>query len=244
MKDVEADRLKDEAVRTALIAEQARRKRETDRKRLLNAPTPTSRHRSIRRPSTPVQPSDNGGDSGTTRPIADRARRRDPRCPSGGGGQTGGGGNGSFPGGGGNDYAGPGWVCPTGSSPAPFADTWGAPRSGGRRHQGVDMIGQRGIPVLAVVDGVAEAEDQRSRRHHDLVHRRRRQQYYYAHLDELRPARGRSRPARRSGTSARRGMRSSASPHLHFEIHPGGGPPSTRTRLSRPTAPRSPADDR
>ena len=41
LKDVEADRLKDDAVRVALIAEQARRKRDADRKRLLSAPPPT-----------------------------------------------------------------------------------------------------------------------------------------------------------------------------------------------------------
>ena len=52
LKDVEADRLKDEAVRTALIAEQARRKREADAKRLLAAPTAT----------TPTQVDLTGGD--------------------------------------------------------------------------------------------------------------------------------------------------------------------------------------
>src|SRR6185295_3572265 len=41
LKDVEADRLKDESVRTALIAEQARRKRELGAKKLLSAPPPT-----------------------------------------------------------------------------------------------------------------------------------------------------------------------------------------------------------
>ncbi|HEY7627668.1 MAG TPA: hypothetical protein VH761_11395, partial [Ilumatobacteraceae bacterium] len=158
LKDIERDRLKDQAVRDALIAEQARRKRDDDRKKLLDGPTPAapSPVDTTIPGSDPIAsaiPSDDNGDSGDASPIGAATR---PSLPNAGGGQTGGGGSGSF-GGGGNDYGGwPGWTCPTGAAVAPFADTWGAPRSGGRRHQGVDMIGTRGIPVLAVVDGVAE----------------------------------------------------------------------------------------
>ncbi|HEX3090521.1 MAG TPA: hypothetical protein VHQ23_17840, partial [Ilumatobacteraceae bacterium] len=191
LKDVEADRLKDEAVRTALIAEQARRKRDTDRKQRLNAPTPTVPTPTDSVPDSAATPSDAGGDAGgdlsddapATAPTGAATR---PSLPSGGGGQTGGGGNGSFPGGGGNDYAGPGWVCPTGAAPAPFADTWGAPRSGGRRHQGVDMIGQRGIPVLAVVDGVAEAKQNALGGTTIWFTGVDGNSYYYAHLDGYR----------------------------------------------------------
>lgn len=47
---------------------------------------------------------------------------------------------------------GDGWACPLpGSS---FVDTWGAPRSGGRLHEGTDMFAPEGTPFLAPVSGV------------------------------------------------------------------------------------------
>ena len=190
LKDVEADRLADQAVRVALIAEQERRNRETERKKLLNAPPPTVPSPEDSADVDPVAAvtNDNGEDSGGDAEPTGVATR--PSLPNSGGGQTGGGGSGSFPGGGSNDYGTwPGWTCPTGSAPAPFADTWGAPRSGGRRHQGVDMIGQPGIPILAVVDGVAEPRSECARRNDDLVQRRRWSQVLLRPPRPLRPAR-------------------------------------------------------
>ncbi len=222
LKAVEADRLQDEGVRTALIAEYARRQREADRRKLLSAPTPTV--------ATPVAAStgdigaaaaDDGGDSGASLASSGAATR--PLLPDAGGGQTGGGGSGSFPGGSGNDYAGPGWVCPTGSAPAPFADTWGAPRSGGRRHQGVDMIGQRGIPIVAVVDGVAEPKTNVLGGTTVWFSGVDGNKYYYAHLAGY----GQLGSVKAGTTIAFLGQTGNASfsiAHLHFEIHPGGGP--------------------
>ena len=222
LKDVEADRLKDEGVRTALIAEQARRKREVDAKKLLNAPPPTT--------PVPVDVTDPlagnaavpiGGDSSDDAPATGVATR--PSLPNAGGGQTGGGGNGSFPGGGGNDYGGPGWVCPTGSAPAPFADTWGAPRSGGRRHQGVDMIGTRGIPVLAVVDGVAEARQNILGGTTIWLTGVDGNGYYYAHLDGYLKL-GSVTAGTPIGIVGQSGNAQFSIAHLHFEVHPGEGP--------------------
>ena len=222
LKDVEADRLKDEAVRTALIAEQARRKRELDRKQLLSAPPPTT--------PTPIDSVDPVagaipvaalGTSSDDAPPTGVATR--PSLPNAGGGQTGGGGNGSFPGGGGNDYGGLGWVCPTGSAPAPFADTWGAPRSGGRRHQGVDMIGTRGIPVLAVVDGVAEARQNVLGGTTIWLTGVDGNGYYYAHLDGYLKL-GSVTAGTPIGILGQTGNAQFSIAHLHFEVHPGEGP--------------------
>jgi peptidoglycan LD-endopeptidase LytH len=218
LKDVEADRLKDEAVRTALIAEYAARNRELTRKKLLSAPSPTT---PAIDPTNPIAGgSPIGGDSGGDALPTGVATR--PSLPNTGGGQTGGGGNGNVPGGG-NDYGGPDWVCPTGSAAAPFADTWGAPRSGGRRHQGVDLIGQRGIPVLAVVDGVAEARQNILGGTTIWLTGVDGNGYYYAHLDGYLKL-GSVTAGTPIGILGQTGNAQFSIAHLHFEVHPGEGP--------------------
>lgn len=226
LKDVEADRLADQAVRVALVAEQERRNRETERKKLLNAPPPTVPSPEDSADVNPVAAvvDDNGSDSGDVGGDAEPtgvATR--PSLPNSGGGQTGGGGSGSFPGGGGNDYGtSPGWTCPTGSAPAPFADTWGAPRSGGRRHQGVDMIGQPGIPILAVVDGVAEPRTNVLGGTTIWFSGVDGHKYYYAHLDRYAQL-GSVTAGTTIGFVGQSGNAQFSIAHLHFEIHPFGG---------------------
>ncbi|MGZ4671780.1 MAG: murein hydrolase activator EnvC family protein [Ilumatobacteraceae bacterium] len=221
LKAIETDRLKDQAVRDALVAEQARRKRDTDRKRLLDAPTPEAVapiDTTVTMPGNAA--SDNSGDSGDGLSAGVATR---PSLPDAGGGQTGGGGMGSFFGGGANDYGGPGWVCPTGAAAAPFADTWGAPRSGGRRHQGVDMIGQRGIPVVAVVDGVAEPHSNVLGGTTIWLTGADGNGYYYAHLDGYAQL-GTVKAGTTIGFLGQTGNAQFSIAHLHFEIHPGEGP--------------------
>ena len=46
------------------------------------------------------------------------------------------------------------WVCPVPT--AKFTNDWGQPRSGGRRHEGTDMLAPRGTPVFAPVAGLVK----------------------------------------------------------------------------------------
>ncbi|MEQ1701912.1 MAG: M23 family metallopeptidase, partial [Ilumatobacteraceae bacterium] len=146
-----------------------------------------------------------------------------PASNTGSGGQTGGGGAGGRPGGaGGNDYGGVDWVCPTGTSAVSFGDTWGAPRSGGRRHQGVDMIGPIGVPLLAVVDGFAAAKSNTLGGTTIWFTGSDGNKYYYAHLDHY----GKLGAVQKGDVIGYMGQTGNARfsvPHLHFEIHPGGG---------------------
>lgn len=219
LKGVEAVRLKERGVQDALIAEQARRKHDADRKRLLEAPIPGALPTDVTAAAGDVAP-DGGGDSASAVSMGVVAR---PSLPDGGGGRTGGGGNGSFSSGGANDYAGSGWVCPTGAAAAPFADTWGAPRSGGRRHQGVDLIGQRGTPVLAVVDGVAVPKSNILGGITITFSGADGNGYYYAHLDGYAQL-GAVKAGTTIGYIGQSGNAQFSIAHLHFEIHPGEGP--------------------
>ena len=58
--------------------------------------------------------------------------------------------------GGGNTPSGPiasgPWVCPV-QGPRSFVNDYGDPRSGGRRHQGIDIMSPTGTPVVAPVSG-------------------------------------------------------------------------------------------
>jgi len=48
-----------------------------------------------------------------------------------------------------------------GVSPAQLANTWGAVRDGGRRHQGIDILAPRGTPVRSTTEGVIESKGMR-----------------------------------------------------------------------------------
>lgn len=115
----------------------------------------------------------------------------------------------------------PGWICPV-SGPTAFADTWGAPRPGDRRHLGVDFIGPRGTPLVAVVAGVATSGQNTLGGNVVYLAGDDGHRYYYAHLDRWGEL-GRVRPGDVIGYMGDTGNAVGV-PHLHFEIRPGGGP--------------------
>lgn len=111
-----------------------------------------------------------------------------------------------------------------------FWDTWGAPRAGGRRHEGTDIFARRGTPILAVADGRI------TKLRHDVPGSRGGNQfwltakdgtkYFYGHLDGFARGMGVGVPVRAGdvlGYAGSTGLTSAV--HLHFEVHPGGGGP-------------------
>jgi murein DD-endopeptidase MepM/ murein hydrolase activator NlpD len=115
--------------------------------------------------------------------------------------------------------------------PCWYGDTWGAPRGNGRRHEGVDLLAHEGKYVYAVVDGTL------TRRWWDQPGRLAGNAwfltsadgsgtyYFYAHLADFAPgleAGSRVEAGEIIGFVGSTG--NSAAPHLHFEIHPNGGP--------------------
>jgi peptidoglycan LD-endopeptidase LytH len=120
-----------------------------------------------------------------------------------------------------------GQACPV-AGPVSFVDTWGAPRSGGRAHQGVDMMAARGTPVAAIFDGTITRTGSGSSLGGITIWMRSTagDSFYYAHLDSIAGGIGSGTSVAAGqiiGTVGSTGNASPSYPHLHFEYHPGGG---------------------
>jgi len=114
------------------------------------------------------------------------------------------------------------------AGPTTFSDDWLAPR-GSRYHEGIDLFAARGTPVLAVYDGTLFRVGYSGISGYRLWLRAADgTTYFYAHLDGYSPA-AREGAAVRAGTvlgyNGDTGDAKGTPPHVHFEIHPGGGGP-------------------
>jgi len=116
--------------------------------------------------------------------------------------------------------AGIGMVCPV-AGPRAFADTWGAARSGGRSHVGVDMMSPGGTPLVAAESGFANFLTNRLGGNAIWLQGSSGTKYYYAHLSKWE---GPSRAVSQGEVIGYVGATGNTTAnHLHFEVHPGGG---------------------
>lgn len=208
LREIEAERLADEAVQIALEAQQreeARQLSEAERRAAEALRTAADAVLLGASSSGGGQYSGNRGGSGGSA-----------------GGRTGAGGPGTYPRAGGEGFVDV-IVCPIQGVSA-FGDTWGAPRSGGRRHQGTDLLAPIGTPLQAVIGGtVTQRTNELGGTTVTLVGDNGNR-YYYAHLSAYEGAPGRVEQGQVVGYVGDTGNATGV-PHLHFEIRPGGGIP-------------------
>lgn len=110
-----------------------------------------------------------------------------------------------------------------------FSDDWLAPRPGGRYHEGIDLFAARGTPVIAVADGTLFRVGYSGISGNRLwLEDGAGTQFFYAHLDGYSSAAAEGASVSKGtvlGYVGDTGDARGTSPHVHFEIHPGGGGP-------------------
>ena len=102
-----------------------------------------------------------------------------------------------------------------------LVDTWGAARSQGRKHEGIDIMARAGTPVRATADGRIAKFFQSARGGTTIYafDQSGRVIYYYAHLMAYAPGLKEGDRVRQGQLIAFVGSSGNATtPHLHFEI--------------------------
>jgi murein DD-endopeptidase MepM/ murein hydrolase activator NlpD len=113
-------------------------------------------------------------------------------------------------------------VCPV-QGAVEFTDSFGAARSGGRAHQGVDMMAASGTPTVAPVSGTVEHTESSLGGLSWWLRGDDGNSYYGAHLSAYESAGvGWVAAGTVIGYVGDSGN-AAGTPHLHFEFHPGGG---------------------
>lgn len=111
----------------------------------------------------------------------------------------------------------PSMACPVPGST--FVSSFGAPRVG-HVHQGVDMMAAFGTPILAPESGIYEQHGVES----FYLYGDSGTMYFGTHLGGHLAASGPVTRGQPVGLVSNTGNAIGGAPHLHFEIHPDGGP--------------------
>jgi len=109
-----------------------------------------------------------------------------------------------------------GLVCPVPG--AAFSDSWGAPRSGGRTHQGVDMMAPYGTPNYAVIGGSVSTSVISGGGNALYLSGNDGNTYVYMHLQAFVVSGGSVSQGQLIATTGDTGNATGV-PHTHFEIH-------------------------
>jgi murein DD-endopeptidase MepM/ murein hydrolase activator NlpD len=106
---------------------------------------------------------------------------------------------------------------------ARFMNDWGFPRSGGRAHTGNDLFAPRGTPVAAPVSGTVTQRVGEIGGKQVRLDGQDGSVYHATHLDSF-GAHGWVEAGSVIGHVGDTGNAVGGPPHVHFEVHPGGGP--------------------
>jgi septal ring factor EnvC (AmiA/AmiB activator) len=118
-----------------------------------------------------------------------------------------------------------GGTCPVAGAVS-FSDSWGDSRSGGRSHQGVDMIAARNTPIVAIYSGRIDRLTSGNLSGLAIWLRADNGDlFFYAHLESFADVSDGQSVSQGQviGYNGSSGNAPAFLPHLHFEWHPGGG---------------------
>jgi murein DD-endopeptidase MepM/ murein hydrolase activator NlpD len=211
LRSIESTRLQNEAVAAAVMAQQREKARQLSEveRRMAESARNAAPTLGVQPPAAVTADSSVGVTSGNIGASGGAA-----------GGRTGGGGTGTNPRAAGDGYV-DSIICPVVGGSA-YGDSWGAPRSGGRRHEGVDMLAPMGTPMVSVVSGYVEQTTNVLGGTVLRLFGDNGNRYYYAHLSAYEGVSGWVPQGQVIGYIGDTGD-ATGIPHLHFEIHPGGG---------------------
>ena len=110
---------------------------------------------------------------------------------------------------------------------AQVRDTWGAPRGGGRKHEGQDIFARRGTPVYSATEGyVVRVGENTLGGKVVFVHGPGGRWYYYAHLADYAPGLAVGDYVTTDtllGSVGDTGNARGTPPHLHFGVYTTAG---------------------
>ncbi|MGH8952792.1 MAG: peptidoglycan DD-metalloendopeptidase family protein [Acidimicrobiia bacterium] len=201
---VEAQAVYDGLVARRAAEEEARRRAEEEARR--RAAEEAARNATTTTAPATATTTDGGSDDATTTTAPEGSATTAPPAPP------------PPPGGGGG-------TCPVAGAVS-FSDSWGDSRSGGRAHQGVDMIAARNTPLVAIYSGTIQRLSSGNLSGLAIWLRSDNgDTFFYAHLESYAEISAGQSVAEGEviGYNGSSGNAPDFLPHLHFEYHPGGG---------------------